>query len=190
MSNRGRVEVVFTSEYSAFLSNSVTATSDSEGTATPQLRVGYGLTDALVLSLGWRSLEALSRWDSGFGLETSGDALLVTARYDLPLNGFLALSAELDLELLNVDYALDVGGLHGKTSTLGFGAMPKVGLLARVAAGPVNLDLRTFLGFAVRTSHHPDDLEVDTGADRIRPLDLGTLDLSAFIAGLSAAIAF
>ncbi len=187
---RGRLELTATSEGLVFFSDSVGATTDNNTTFTPQLRVGFGLTEHLVLSLGWRNFVDMSRSDRAYDLTTSGDALLVTARYELPLTGALALAAELDLELTHLDFDLAVGQLSGSTDTWGFGALPKAVFITRADLDPVSLDFRVFVGLALRTSHHPDDLVLGSTATNVTALDLGALDLSGFIAGATLALGF
>ena len=187
---RNRLELTATSEALVFFSRSVGATTDNDSTFTPQLRVGFGLTDHLVLSLGWRSFADMSRGDRSYDLTTSGDAMLLTARYEFPLTTALALAAELDLELAHLDFDLAVGQLSGSTDTWGFGALPKIVLITRADLDAISLDFRVFAGLALRTTHHPDDLELGRAAPNITLLDLGALDLSGFVAGATLALGF
>ncbi len=190
MSNARRLEFSVFLETSDYTSSSLEATSRDASQGSPGISVGYGLNDAIVLSVGWRSLIAMNRSDLGYDLSTSGDALLLTGRYDYPVTRWLSVSAELDVEVLGVDYDLEVGGRSGTTTTWGLGAVPKLMLLSRFDLGPANLDLRAYAGYALRTTHDPDALILSSAADRVAPVALGTLDLQAFVSGLTVALSF
>lgn len=187
---RHRFELSATSEVLFFASSTPDATTDNDIAFTPSLRVGFGLTEHLVLSVGWRPFADMSRADLGYDLTTSGDAAIVTARYELPLTGALAVAAELDLELSHLDYELGVGTLSGSTSTWGFGAIPRAVFITRADLEAIALDFRAFVGFAVRTAHHPDDLRLGTGSANVTPLDLGALDLTGLTLGATLALSF
>lgn len=185
-----RFELSATSEVLFFASSTPDATTDNDIAFTPSLRVGLGLTEHLVLSVGWRPVADMSRADLGYDLTTSGDAAIVTARYELPLTGALALAAELDLELSHLDFDLAVGSLSGSTSTWGFGAIPRAVFITRADLDAIALDFRAFVGFAVRTAHRPDDLRLGSGSADVAPLDLGALDLTGLTLGATFALSF
>lgn len=185
-----RFELSATSEVLFFASSTPDATTDNDIAFTPSLRVGFGLTEHLVLSVGWRPFADMSRADLGYDLTTSGDSAIVTARYELPLTGALALAAELDLELSHLDFDLAVGSLSGSTSTWGFGAIPRAVFITRADLDALALDFRAFVGFALRTAHRPDDLRLGSGSADIAPLDLGALDLTGLTLGATFALSF
>lgn len=185
-----RFEVSVSSEVLFFASSTPDATTDNDIGFMPSVRVGLGLTEHLVLSLGWRPIADMSRADLGYELTTSGDAALVTARYELPLTGALAVAAELDLELSHLDYQLAVGRLSGSTDSWGFGAIPRLVFISRADLEALALDFRAFVGFALRTSHRADELRLGSGSDEIAPLDLGTLDLNGLTLGATFALSF
>ena len=185
-----RFEMSASSEVLFFASSTPDATTDNDIAFTPSLRVGLGLTEHLVVSIGWRPFADMSRADLGYDLTTSGDAAVVTARYELPLTGALALAAELDLELSHLDYELGVGSLSGSTSTWGFGAIPRAVFITRADLEVMAFDFRAFVGFAVRTAHEPDSLRLGSGPTGVAPLDLGTLDLTGLTLGATFALSF
>lgn len=185
-----RFEVTLSSELTFFTSTTPTATTDEDFVFNPSLRMGLGLTEHLVLSLGWRAFAEMSRGDLGYALTTSGDAAIVTARYEFPLTRAFAVAAELDLELSHLDYDLTVGSMSGHTSTWGFGAIPRAVFITRADLEDLSLDLRVFVGLALRLAYQPSDLRLDSDAAEVAPLDLGSLDLSGLTLGATFALSF
>lgn len=197
----GDVEVSLTTEANAFLSDSVGATTRDGLSVTPGVRVGWSVIDPLTLELGWRALVTMSRADRGYELATSGDALVVGARWALGLHPNVDLAFALELEALHADFDLAVGGTTaagdpagagGTTDDWSFGAIPKVIGSARLPIGDVDLELRAFVGFAARTNLSASHLRLAADAPRsqVEPLDLGHLNLSGLVFGTTFALIF
>ena len=186
----GDVEIALTTEANALVSDSVSATTADALAVTPGLRVGWGITNQLTVELGWRALLALSRDDHGYALTTSGDALVVGARWALGLHPHVDLAFALELEALHADFDLAVGQSDGTTSAWSVGAIPKLIGLARLPLGSLAFDFRAFVGFALRTALAADGLHLASEAAHSAPLDLGDLDLSGFVFGTTFAVVF
>lgn len=186
----GDLEIALTTEANAFVSDSVSATTADALAVTPGLRVGWAVTDQLTAELGWRSLLALSRDDHGYTLTTTGDALVVGARWALGLHPNVDVAFALELEALHADFDLAVGQAEGTTGAWSVGAIPKLIGMARLPIGSLAFDFRAFVGVALRTALAADDLHLASEAPRTTPLDLGDLDLSGVVFGTTFAIVF
>lgn len=189
---RGDVEISATSEATVFASGSTSATTSDRAAWTPQLRVGYGVSDELTALLGWRSMALLSRGDSGYALDTDVEMFIATVRWTWPVTAWFRVDAELDLEALHADFELTLDTHHGSAGAWGFGAVPKVAAVFSLDLDGLDLDLRLHAGFALRTDLAADPLHLSTGAeaDQVRPLDLGATNLSGLVVGLGAAVVF
>jgi len=188
----GDLELALTSEALVFVSDTVAATTDSSLGFTPGLRLGYALTDCLAVMVGWRDLASLNRSDRGYDLTTSGDAVVLAARYSFGLHPSFDLHLELDLEALHSNYQLDLADRTGATSSWGVGLVPKVVASAAFDIDPLQFELRLMGGFALRTDQHADGLRLGSAASaaEVAPLDLGLVNLSGFVFGGSLALIF
>jgi len=188
----GDLELSLTSEALALVSGTVSATTDDSIAFTPGLRIGWSPVDDLTLLLGWRDITALSRADRGYTLDTSGDALVVGARYSLGLDPVVDLHFEVDLEALHTDFDLAIAGTTATTSAWGFGVVPKLVASAKADVDLFDIDFRLFVGFAARTNHHADGLRLslEAPASQVSPLDLGSLNLSGVVFGANLAVIF
>lgn len=188
----GDFELSLTSEALALTSPTVAATTSDSVAFTPGLRLGWSPVDNVTVLLGWRSIEALERSDRGYDLTTSGDALVIGARYSLGLHDVVDLHAELDLEALNTDFDLTVADGVGHTSAWAFGAVPKIVGSAKADLGFADLDFRLFVGFALRTNQRADDLRLSSSAhaSQVAPIDLGSVNLSGLVFGANLALVF
>jgi len=188
----GDLELTLTSEALAYSSDTVAATTSDAVGYTPGVRVGFSPIDPLTILAGWRKVVGMSRGDHGYDLTTSGDALLVGARWALGLHPMFDLRFELELEALHTEYALAIGGLSGATSAWGFGAIPKVAAALHVDIAPLAFELSLFTGYALRTDHHVDAIRLSSRAPSgaVEPLDLGRVNLSGLVFGLGLALIF
>jgi|GEM_PF-5558773 len=188
----GDFELSLTSEALALTSPTVAATTRDSFAFTPGIRLGWSPVDNVTVLLGWRSIEVMSRADRGYDLATSGDALIVGARYSLGLHDIVDLHAELDLEALNTDFELTVADGLGRTSAWAFGAVPKIVGSAKADLGFADLDFRLFVGFAARTNQRADGVRLSSSAParQVAPLDLGSINLSGLVFGANLALVF
>lgn len=189
---RGDVEISATSEATLFASGSTSATTSDRAAWTPQLRVGYALTDEVTALLGWRSMATLSRGDSGYALDTDVEMVVATVRWSWPVKAWFRVDAELDLEAMHADFELTLDNHRGSTGSWGFGAVPKVAAVFSLDLEGLTLDFRLHAGFALRTDLAADGLHLSSEAEpeQVRPLDLGATNLSGFVFGLGAAFVF
>jgi len=189
---RGDLEIGATSEATVFSGRSVAATTSDAAAWSPQLRVGYGVTDALTVLLGWRSMALLSRGDSGYDLDTDVEMVVATTRWSVPVRSWFRVDAELDLEAIHGAFDFTVDAHRGTTSSWGFGAVPKVAAVFVVDLDGVELDVRLHAGFALRTDLAADDLHLSGEGESAqrRPLDLGATNLSGAVFGLGVGFVF
>lgn len=188
----GDIEISLTSEALTLVSDTVAATTSDRVTFTPGLRAGYAPIDQLTVLVGWRSLVGLARSDRGYDLRTSGDALVLGARWSFDLHPIVDLHAELELEAMHTDFALDIAGHRAASSDWGFGLIPKAVASVRADLDWIVLDTRLFVGFALRSNLRADDLRLASRAPRsqVAPLDLGATNLSGLVFGLNLALVF
>lgn len=188
----GDLELTLTSEALAFSSDTVAATTSNSVGYTPGVRVGWAPLDQLTVLVGWRAVTDLSRGDHGYDLTTSGDALIVGARWALGLHPMFDLRFELELEALHTDYDLTVGGRAGATSAWGFGAVPKAAAALHVPIDPLAFELSLFVGYALRTDQEVAAIRLDSAAParQVEPLDLGRVNLSGPVFGLGLGLIF
>lgn len=181
-------ELAVSAETTWLVSDSTQITTADDAVATPGVRFGWSPLDALDVSVGWRLVAPPARGDRAWRLTATGDAIVAGVRGRLPIVSWLAAVGELDLEALHVGFDLDVGSRSGGTSSWTFGAVPRVGLEAKIDASIFDVIVRAEGGYAFRAPVAADGVRLSSDAERVIPIDLGTLDLSgpvfAFTLGL------
>ncbi|MFO0750499.1 MAG: hypothetical protein U1F43_33245 [Myxococcota bacterium] len=185
---QGEVELSVTSDVAWLVSDSAMVTSADQTMGLPELRLGWSPLDALDVFAGWRVVGRLERDDKGYAMTSDGDALVLGARGRYPLLPWLALVGELELEALHLDESIAVGAHHGGSDGWTFGAVPKVGIEGTLDLGGWACVLRLEGGYGFRAPLSVDGIRFASDAAEVVPVDLGTLDLSGPVFGLTLAV--
>jgi hypothetical protein len=188
----GDIEISFTSEALTLVSDSVAATTDNRVNWTPGLRLGVSPVDRLTIIAGWRDFVGFERGDRGYTLDSDSNAFVLGARSSLGLHPVVDLHGEVDLEALHTDFELEIAGQRGSTSAWAFGVIPKAVASVLVDLDFLRIDIRVFVGFALRTNLAASGLRLDSRApaDQVAPVDLGSVNLSGLVFGTNIAVVF